>query len=81
MPDVRVEPGVLNRSYPFCGDCTESKISRLTDLYRQLQVLQESFDEIRSSIVRGVIKAFISRKEQEGHRDKEEDKLFKCNSL
>lgn len=61
-------------------------MARLTDLYRQLLVLQETFDDVRFLIVQGIIKNFVKERptgdeesvgEKDNHRDKTEKKTDK----
>jgi len=46
-------------SFPFCQDCVSATILKLTESYRQLQVVQEGFNEIRHILVAELIRCYV----------------------
>jgi hypothetical protein len=47
-------------SYPFCSECTAGTVSKLTALFRQLQAVQEEFNELRCQVVSAIIRCYVS---------------------
>src|SRR5665811_513200 len=60
VSDVNFDENSLDESFPFCQECVENKVSKLTDLYRQLQVIQEEFNSVRSYVAQGIINTFVA---------------------
>lgn len=84
LPEVTVQGGVLDPSYPFCEGCTLDKLNTLSALYTQLLEVQASYDAVRFAIVAPIVTSFVEERKRRGptaavpstHGERDATKLF-----